>query len=114
MKLEFVRGDSFEFGIPIEYDDKTPVKESEIDTLIFTCRKTNDKTSPILIEKEKEKFKFEDNTYWLTIEPEDTETLDYGVYNFDVEVTLTDGYRKTFKSNFELTYECTIHGDKNG
>lgn len=114
MKLQFIRGDSFEFGIPIQYDDGTVVKESDIDTLIFTCRKTNDKASPILIEKTKDKFKFEDNVYWLTIEPTDTEMLDYGTYNFDVEVTLTDGYRKTFKSSFELTYECTMHGDDNG
>lgn len=111
--MEFIRGDTFEFGLPIQYDDGKAVQKEDIETLIFTCRKTNYKESPVLIIKNIEDFVFEDDIYWLTIKPKDTEELPYGTYKFDVELTLKDGYRKTFASRFKLTEETTIHGDAN-
>lgn len=111
---EFVRGDTFIMGLPIKYDDGKVVELDDIKTLIFTCRKTYEKTSKVLITKNKEDFEFDDDVYWITIKPEDTEQLPYGDYQFDIEATLKDGYRQTFKSSLKLTGECTMHGDDNG
>ena len=52
----------------------------------------------------------EDGLYCFTIKPEDTETLDYGEYSFDVEVTLKNGYRKTKVDILVLEPETTFHG----
>ena len=42
------------------------------------------------------------------INPEDTRSLKYGLYNFDIQATFTDGYVKSLKSSFQLTQEDTI------
>ena len=85
------------------------VDEKDIKTLTLTCRKYNSKSSTILFNKNKEDFIFKDNYWHSEFKPEDTRELDYGIYNFDIECTLTDGTVKTLKSQFEITEEDTIY-----
>lgn len=107
--MEFVRGDTMPFQFKITNLNGDSINIEEIDTMILTCRKYNIKSSPILFQKHKEDFTFEEESYHATIEPKDTENLDYGTYNYDIEVTLKDGYRKTAKGSFTITEEDTIH-----
>lgn len=107
--LEFIRGDTCRFKFQIKYADDSIVKKDDIETLILTCRKYNSSKSPVLFSKNKDDFTYTDEFYYCTIEPEDTQELAYGTYNFDIKCTLTDGYRKTFKGSFTITEEDTIH-----
>lgn len=107
--MNFVRGDTLPFKFSLTHSDGTVIEKSEISTLILTCRKFNKSEYPILFEKDISDFTFEDDYYHCVFNPEDTQELDYGTYNFDIEITLKSGYRKTLKSQFRITEEDTIH-----
>lgn len=52
-----------------------------------------------------------ENTYSLTIQPEDTDYLDYGTYYYDVELIRGDLLRQTFVGNLVITEEVTFTDD---
>ena len=114
--IEFVRGDTFAFKVKIPYKDGTPVTLNAIDTLLITVRKMAQKQSPILFQKTLNDVTIDENGYCHCVfNPEDTETLIYGPYYFDIEVTLKGGYRKSRLYQFNITKETSIHGgDVNG
>lgn len=105
----FIRGDTLPLKFKINYKDKNVVQLNDIATLTLTCRKYTNENSPILFKKDKEDFTLSDDFYHVVIKPENTQNLDYGVYNFDIECVLNDGYTKTLKGEFKITDETTIH-----
>lgn len=107
--FDFIRGDTQPFKFKILKKNKETVTMSEIDTLILTCRKSNVKESPILFQKNKGHFEFDNEYYHCTFKAEDTRELEYGIYNFDIQVTLNNGYVKTLKGQFRITEEDTIY-----
>lgn len=107
--IEFVRGDTQPLKFKIIKKDGTQPLMEEIQTLIMTCRKTNNLNSKILFQKTKDDFNINNEYFHIVINPEDTQELDYGLYNFDIECTLTNGYKKTLKATFEITEEDTIY-----
>ena len=72
----------------------------EGDTLVFTMRRS--KRHPIVLQKE-----LEGN--FLKIDPEDTETLEFGDYVYDIELTFANGDVDTVipTSKFRLLDEVT-------
>lgn len=46
--------------------------------------------------------------YQVKIEPEDTSTMSYGKYIFDVQLLFEDQLKETFVGDFELTTEVTF------
>lgn len=113
---EFIRGDTFPFKTRLTYKNEQPVLKSDIETLLITCRKAPDKYFPIIFQKNLEDVEIDSNGYChVVFKPEDTETLEYGIYFFDIEVTLKNGYRKTKLESFALTQETSTHGgEENG
>ena len=113
---EFKRGDTFAFKTPIKFADGSPVTYGDIDTLFVTCKARPTNTSPILFQKSIDDINIDEEGYChVVFKPEDTETLEYGKYFFDIEVTLRNGYRKTALHSFVLKEETTTHGgDANG
>lgn len=107
--MKFIRGDTQPFKFRITKEDKSNVEEKDIKKLILTCRKYNLISSSILFDKSKSDFEFRDDYWHGEFKPEDTRQLNYGLYNFDIECTLTDGTVKTLKSQFEITEEDTIY-----
>lgn len=71
--------------------------------------KTNDMKKETVIQKTIEDMEFgEDYYYRFTINPEDTNNLQYGEYVYDVEV-IQEGYKQTIsKGTFTLDYEVTF------
>ena len=116
MMNEFTRGDTFAFKTPIKFADGTPVEKEDIETLFITVKLQPSEYSPIIFQKKLEDVTIDSKGYCHVIfEPKDTETLFYGTYYFDIEVTLKSGYRKTSLNSFNLTKETTNHGgDTNG
>lgn len=49
----------------------------------------------------------EDNYYHLQIQPEDTNSEDYGSYVFDIEVVKDDEIKQTTVGTFRITEEAT-------
>ena len=103
-KISFTRGDTYSYKF--RYKN---INKDDIDTLFLTCRQEPNEKSPILFEKEKKDFVIDDEYIHGEFATSDTENLDYGVYHFDIEMTLKNGYRKTKIGQFEITRECTFH-----
>ena len=51
------------------------------------------------------------NTYSLTIQPEDTDYLEYGTYYYDIELIRGDVLHQTFVGKLVLTEEITFTDD---
>ena len=111
-EIEFVRGDTPKLSFPIINKSGEVIPMENIDTLILTCRRNPDKSYKILFEKNKGDFTFEDNKYKVKLKAEDTQELTYSnnTFYFDIEVTLTNGTRKTKLFELNLEKDCTIHG----
>ena len=87
----------------------------DIDTIFITCRQETTKDSNTLFIKTMEDMVLDADGYLhCKFDPSDTENLYYGDYYFDIEVTLTNGFRKTVLHKFTLTQETTIHGGTDG
>ena len=105
--IEMVRGDSADFDIylPIRDEQGEIIGEYELqpgDVLLFTVKK-NTNTDDIIFQK---------SGQHVEILPEDTETLPYGKYVYDVELTYASGFRDTVirPKKLTLTDEATFHG----
>lgn len=108
--IKFVRGDTLSFKLPISYADGTPIPEASFKEVFVTARVNPIKSSEILFQKNINDIIIEDEYIRVVFEPKDTENLEYGIYACDVEVTLTNGVRKTKYFNFQITDETTING----
>lgn len=86
--LEFVRGDTFFISRYLTDEEGNKlILNPETDELTFTLR-TNI-YSEILIEKKLKDMKItEDGKYTVTLNPRDTEELDFKKYNYDFEVRI--------------------------
>lgn len=107
----FIRGDSYLFKVQVKHKNKTPLQEIDVSTIFVTFKETTSKSSTALFTKELSDLSI-DEEGWLHVafNPSDTESLNYGTYYFDIEITLTSGYRKTNTYQVTLTDETTSHG----
>lgn len=109
-----VRGDTATLSFPIESKDGSVINISDIKTIFLTCRMIPKKSSKILIKKNKDDFRFEDGKYKVDLKSEDTQSFeslnDKKNINFDIEVTLNNGTRKTGIFSIPFEYDYTIHG----
>lgn len=106
--LSMTRGDTAKFKFQRK-DSEGNVIETKADKCWFSV-KTNDTQQNVVIQKTIEDMDFseEDFFYRLTIEPNDTNNLQYGDYVYDVEV-IQDNYKKTIsKGQFIIEYEVTF------
>lgn len=109
-EIELIRGDTLTLVFPLTDDDGNTIGMDEIETLFLTARQYPNKESTILFSKEKKDFSFIDNLYEVEILPTETETMLLKKFYFDIEVTLTDGTRKTKIVEVNLEKDYTIHG----
>lgn len=107
--LSFIRGDSCPLKFQIFDVEQKVVPKEDLNSLSLTCRKFNTKYSKILFQKNINDFGFENDFYFINIEPQDTRTLPYDTYNFDIEATFNDGEVQTLKGEFTITDEDTIY-----
>ena len=98
-KIKLTRGDYACFDIEITDYDNEPYEPTIEETVTFTVKR-NTNTDNILIQK---------TGTTIQIEGEDTESLSYGRYYYDVQLTHADGRRDTFitPTEFILTDEVT-------
>lgn len=109
INLKFIRGDSCPLKFQIMDTEEASVVKEDLTSLYFTCRKTNSKYSEILFQKDIDSFEYENEYYFINIEPEDTRELPYDTYNFDIEATFNDGEVQTLKGDFTIMEEDTIY-----
>lgn len=113
--FQFTRGDTFTFGFKREDEDgnivSTPIKE------IYFTVKRNWYVTPFLIQKKYSDggitFDASENLYKIEIEPSETAELEYGVYNWDIQLIYADDSIYTgAKGNITLLDETTFVKDR--
>lgn len=88
-RIALVRGDTLTAKVEIQCDGET-YELREGDSMRFAMKKSYNSKKEI-IRKE-----IPADTRLLTLEPEDTEELDGGVYVYDIELTFANGDIDTF------------------
>ena len=108
----FIRGDSYLFKVLVKHkENNIPLQEIDVDSIFVTFKETTSRSSDILFSKDLSNITIDDNGYChIAFEPSDTESLNYGTYYFDIEITLKNGYRKTQTYMVRITDETTSHG----
>lgn len=111
--MDFTRGDTTIFKFK-RIDANDQVITEEANQIYFTMKKEK-KSEEILIKKKLGAgitYDTSDNYYRITINPEDTNELEYGSYFYDIEV-ITEDYTKTIKKGFiSITEESTCACDR--
>lgn len=112
MDLEFTRGDTQFIRFQLKDGMGNPIKLSTEDKLYFTVKK-NQNSSKILIQKKyPDSIKDTDGYFCFTLNSEDTSDLQYGTYQYDIELK-SGSYVKTLGfGTITLTEEITHRGDE--
>lgn len=104
MNLEMVRGDTFIKTLTLKKNGQTYTPH-ENDVIKFTvCKGFKDERGyKVFIQKT-----IDHQLMQIKIESSETESMLYGNYNFDMEITYNDGTVETFaRGNFKLLEEAT-------
>lgn len=109
--MELTRGDTGQFKFQRK-DAEGHVILTTPDALYFTVKKSYQSPS-VVFQKDLDDMTLDENgTYHFTIEPTDTQALDYGNYVYDIEVTESDYVQTIAKGSLKLTAEATWYTDK--
>lgn len=107
--MEFVRGDTIALKTLIKLADNQPVSKQDLTELYITCKK-NEYSENTIFQKTLEDVEIDEQGYChIIFRPEDTQTLGYGNYFCDIELTTKSGIRKTKVFEITLTKEATFH-----
>ena len=107
MEITMCRGDihslSFHFILNGERYSDTP------DDIYFTVKKNYNNRVPIFQKRLSDgTIEYDGNgTYRIQIEPEDTQSLQFGEYDFDIEIVSLPSIKKTFNGKLILEKEST-------
>lgn len=112
MKITMARGDIYSFSFAIFIDDAQT--SQQMDNIYFTVKKHHYDERAIFQKKLSDGTITTDlqGSYSIVIEPEDTDGLDLGTYDFDIEVVKLPSIKRTFVGVLELTKEVTHRGNE--
>ena len=114
MDFEFPRGDTKKFKFQIKDVDGNILTLSGTDQLYFTV-KDNSRTSSVLMQKKIGSgitYNPEDQYYYVTIDPTDTNSLDYRSYGYDIELKSTNLVKTLVTGEITLTEEYTFSSNE--
>lgn len=109
MNIEIIRGDTKSFKFQRRTTNNEVITEKP-DKMFFTV-KTGYYSKDYLFQKRLDTdiiYKEEDNYYYFTINPEDTNELDYDDYVFDIEVITGDTVKTIAKGTLKVESEVTF------
>ena len=109
--MQLTRGDTGRFKFQRIDDEGQPITTIP-DAIYFTVKKSYQSSSVILQKTLADMELDQDGTFHFVIDPTDTETLPYGHYVFDIEVTDSDYVQTIAKGAFVLLEESTWSDDK--
>ena len=111
MEIKMARGDLYTLPFALFIDDVQ--SELELDEVYFTVKRRYTERRALLQKKLTDGGIVSDGhgNYTLTIEPEDTQAMEFGTYDFDIEVVkeANPAIKRTFVGTIELTKEVTHH-----
>lgn len=108
MNISFARGDSFQKGFQLRDQSTQDPITQEFDEIYFTMKKNYSRSDFVLQKTLSGGGIVADGSghYTLTLLPEDTDSLPFGEYDFDIELDRGD-FVRTFFGTITLTKETT-------
>lgn len=109
MNIEMIRGDTKKIKFQRKRIDNTIIKE-KADKMYFTVKRSYYSKSFLFQKRLNENILYneQDNYYYMTIEPSDTDVLDYNAYVFDIEVIKNGEVKTIARGNFIIDKEVTF------
>ena len=104
--IEIIRGDSNKFSFTRK-DNEGKTITQPANSAYFTVKESWT-TQEYLIQKTIEDMTFSEGKYEFTIEPEETDNLEYGTYVYDLEVIQEDYKQTISRGTFKITEEATF------
>lgn len=100
-KIVMTRGDTVRLTVQILDSEGNPYEPASEDKLRFAIKKRYKDPEPIFVKN------IPTDTMELVIEPEDTKTMEFGSYKYDIELTMSDGTVSTVipRSDFVVQEE---------
>ena len=107
MYINMARGDVFSFSFGLYIDGV--LSTEEMDNVYFTVKDSYYTHDPLFQKKCSDGSIASDThgSYTVTINPEDTDGLDFREYEFDIEVVKLPGIKRTFTGILNITPEVT-------
>lgn len=99
--ISMVRGDTLPFDVEIQD------YEGEVDDFAMTCRATPNAVAAIFKKDLEDGISVLDNTYTVRVAPEDTASLDPGVYYYDIQVTIDSDVFTPIKGKLYIDWDVT-------
>ena len=114
MDFEFPRGDTKLFKFKLQDSEGKELSLTSSDRLYLTAKKSSNSTEIAFQKTLNDGIELkEDAYYYVIINSQDTASLDYGTYGFDIEVKTATGIVKTLLiGSMTLTEEFTFKGDE--
>lgn len=112
MDLEFTRGDTQFLKFQLKDGLNNPIQPAVEDNIYFTV-KQNQNSSKILIQKKyPESMEYTDGYFNFVLNSEDTSELNYGTYQYDIELKSGDYVKTLGFGSITLTEEITHRRDE--
>lgn len=112
MDFEFTRGDTFQFRFQVQ-DKNGEVLDLDKGIEIYFTVKKNRNSKDVLIQKRlNHGIVLHDGFYYVRIEADDTNSLGYGMYNYDIQFKQGDVVKTLTLGTISLTDEITHKGDE--
>ena len=107
MLIKMARGDVFSFSFGLYIDGV--LSTEEMDNVYFTVKNSHYTHDPLFQKKTSDGSIAGDThgSYTVMINPEDTDNLDFGEYEFDIEVVKRPGIKRTFMGTLLICPEVT-------
>lgn len=112
MKITMARGDVYSFNFAV-YIDET--KSSEVMDEIYMTVKRHYYDEDYIFQKRLDDsgiISDGEGNYSVIIYPEETDSLSFGTYDFDIEIVKMPYIKRTFAGTLELTKEVTHRGNE--
>lgn len=97
-KITMTRGDTVRIQVAIDIDGEEYTPQ-EGDVVRFAAKKAWTDDEPCIL------ITIPNDTLVLTIEPNDTKELEFGAYNYDLQITFANGDVATFVTKAKLKIE---------
>lgn len=99
-EIRLTRGDTLRVKVDIQDGDETYIPNNR-DVIRFAMKRNVEDETPLILKK------IPNATLMLELAPEDTKSLAFGKYVYDIEITMADGTVDTFipPSSFIITKE---------
>lgn len=109
VSIEMIRGDTKKIKFQRKRIDNTIIEE-KTDKMYFTVKKSY-YSKTFLFQKRLDKdiiYDEESKYYYMTIEPNDTNELDYNTYVFDIEIIKNGEVKTIARGNLIIDKEVTF------